>query len=104
MKVVVTSSGNNATSTFDLRFGRAAWFCLFDSETKKTEFIENGFKNGQGGVGSKVSEMLIEKGVEKIISGDFGPKAKGLLDKFNVQMVVIQDENKTIKEVLDSLK
>ncbi len=104
MKVVITSSGNAVSSTFDLRFGRAAWFCLYDDETGATEFIENHDKDGQGGVGSKVSQMLIDKGVEKIISGDFGPKAKTLLAKFNVQMVVIQDDTRTISEILDAMK
>ena len=41
MKTVITSSGNTIQSNFDRRFGRAAWFCLYDEETGQTEFIEN---------------------------------------------------------------
>ncbi len=41
------------------------------------------------GAGGKVVETAIELGVTKVISGDFGPKAKDLLEKFNIQMVIL---------------
>jgi predicted Fe-Mo cluster-binding NifX family protein len=95
-KTVITSSGNDQLSIFDKRFGRAAWFCLYDEENGNTEFYENEHKDASGGAGTKAAE--------KIISGDFGPKAKDLLDKFSVQMVIIQDENITISDIIDKIK
>ena len=53
-------TGNNLDSGFDLRFGCAGWFCILDEET----------------------------GATRVISGDFGSKAKELLEKFNIQMVL----------------
>lgn len=101
-KTVITSSGNTLDSNFDMRFGRAAWFCILDEQTGVVEFIENKFANDNHGAGTKVAENMIELKVTKAISGDFGPKAKELLDKFKVQMVVIQDET-TVKQVIDKL-
>ena len=46
---------------------------------------------------------MVELGVKKVISGDFGPKAKDLLDKFKIQMVVIQDDT-TVAEIIEKLK
>lgn len=30
MKTVITAAGNNVSAAFDKRFGRAAWFCVYD--------------------------------------------------------------------------
>lgn len=104
MKTVITASGNNLTSQFDSRFGRAGWFCLYDEETKELEFHINDSLNASNGAGIKAAEKMVELNVRKVISGDFGPKAKDLLDKFNIQMVVIKDDDITIENILLQLK
>jgi predicted Fe-Mo cluster-binding NifX family protein len=104
MKTLISSSGNNLKSPFDLRFGRAGWFCLLDEETGKTTFFQNAFKDEIQGAGGKVVEKVVELGVTKVISGDFGPKAKELLDKFNIQMVIIPGDTQTIEEIISKIK
>ena len=103
MKTVITSSGNDTASLFDKRFGRAAWFCLFDQESRSYEFFENDNVNLSNGAGTKTAERMVEMNVEKVISGDFGPKAKDLLEKFNIQMVIIQDEDLTVNDIIQKL-
>ena len=83
MKTLISSTGNNIDSGFDLRFGRAAWFCLLNEETGETTFHENETRDASHGAGTKAVEKLVELGATKVISGDFGPKAKELLEKFN---------------------
>ena len=39
MNVAITSEGNTLNSIVDPRFGRCAYFAIYDTETKKTEFI-----------------------------------------------------------------
>lgn len=104
MKIVITSTGNAETALFDQRFGRAGWFCLFNPENGETSFIENVNVNAMGGAGTKTAEKMAELGVSKVISGHFGPKAKDLLDKLKIQMIMIEDENITVREVLDKFK
>ncbi|MCF8373785.1 MAG: hypothetical protein K9H64_19340 [Bacteroidales bacterium] len=103
MKIVITSTGNSKESNFDLRFGRAGWFCLFDEATKAVSFVKNEFADAQGGAGTKAAEKMIELGVQRVVSGDFGPKAKELLDRFKIQMVIIQDDNTTIADILERI-
>jgi predicted Fe-Mo cluster-binding NifX family protein len=103
MKTVITSSGDSLSSKLDLRFGRAAWFCILNEETGKTSFVENEQINASHGAGSKAAEKMVELGVSKVISGDFGPRAKEILDKFNIQMVILEDETLTIKEILKKI-
>lgn len=104
MKFIITSTGDNLKSKFDLRFGRAGWFCLYDSETKSVEFIENENKDAKGGAGTKAVEKVAELGVSKVISGDYGPKAKALLERLKIQMVVFPEENKSIQDIIDKIK
>lgn len=103
MKTVISASENSLTADFDKRFGRAAWFCVVDQEKKSTDFIENLGKDSNNGAGTKAAEKMAVLGVDKVISGHFGPKAKDLLDELNIQMVVIQEDGLTIQAIIDKL-
>ena len=103
-KTVITSSGNSVKSAFDTRFGRAAWLCVFDEETLEVTFIENEYLNVNHGAGTKIAEKMVELNVTKTISGHFGPTAKELLDKLNVQMVIFRDDAASIEQIIDTLK
>jgi len=103
MKTLITSKGDSTDSFFDLRFGRGKYFCIYDDESGKFEFIKNENAEAQGGAGTKTSEKVIELGVKKVISGDFGPKAKDLLNRFGIQMVIINNANKTIMDIIRTL-
>ena len=104
MNTIISSSGNNLDSAFELRFGRAGWFCLLNEESGETTFFENENKEAAHGAGTKAAEKVVELGAAKVISGDFGPKAKELLEKFNIQMVLLSDDSKSIADIIDSIK
>ena len=104
MNTIISSTGSNLDSSFDLRFGRAGWFCLLNEETGETTFNENENKDASHGAGTKAVEKIVELGAAKVISGDFGPKAKELLEKFNIQMVLLSDDSKSIADIIDSIK
>jgi predicted Fe-Mo cluster-binding NifX family protein len=104
MKTVITAMEDKALAQFDKRFGRAEWFCVYNEETNTTEFIKNNNVDATNGAGVKAAEKMVELEVQKIISGDFGPKAKELLDKFSIQMVIVNDSDITIEEIISKLK
>lgn len=104
MKTVITSKGNNLQSKFDLRFGRAGWFCVYDRTTKTTEFIENSFKDLNGGAGTKASELIAEHGASQVVSGDFGPKAKSLLERLKIQMIILDESQLKIEDIINKIE
>ena len=104
MKTVITSTGNAISAAFDLRFGRAAWFCLFDQESGRIEFLKNEQGHLNSGAGTRTAEKMIELGVDRIISGDFGPKVKEMMEKFEIQLVVLQDVNQSIKDIIEKIR
>ncbi|MCU4175646.1 NifB/NifX family molybdenum-iron cluster-binding protein [Carboxylicivirga sp. N1Y90] len=100
MEIVITSAGDKLTDKFDLRFGRAAYFCVYNTQDKTSKFVSNDIVNVQGGAGTKSAEKMIELGVKRVISGDFGPKAKQLLNKFEIQMVMLDESDSTIESII----
>jgi predicted Fe-Mo cluster-binding NifX family protein len=104
MKTAITSSGNQVHAAFDKRFGRAAWFCIYDEQTEETVFHMNHGRDDSGGAGTRAAQKMVELGVGKVISGDFGPKAKELLEKLNIQMVILRDDPLEIGEIITKLK
>lgn len=104
MKTLISSKGDQLSAEFDLRFGRAGWFCLLDEESGESSFYKNENQEASHGAGTKAVEKVMELGATRVISGDFGPKAKELLEKFNIQMVLITDDTLSIKEIITKIK
>ena len=104
MKTLISSSGKNKKARFDLRFARASWFCIYDEESKEVEFHKNHFLNSRKGLGNKVVEMVVEHRIKKIISGDFGPNVKNLLETQNIQMVILKNEDLSIQDIINKIK
>lgn len=102
MKVAITARNNSTEALIDQRFGRCAFFAIYDTESKKTEFIENSAKDAEEGAGPAAVGIVANQGVEKIISGEFGFKIKSMLTDLNIQMVMLK-EDKTIDEIIGLL-
>ncbi len=100
MKTVITSSGKERSSLYDLRFGRCPYICIVNKVTDNVEFIKNPFSKLGEGAGTGLAEDLVKMNINRVISGDFGPKAQKFLQEHNIQMVVIPEKNKTIGEII----
>jgi|AntRauTorckE6833_2_1112554.scaffolds.fasta_scaffold34370_2 predicted Fe-Mo cluster-binding NifX family protein len=92
MKVVITSKSNSPESKMDLRFGRAPWFAVYNTESGDLDFVANEGAAENSGAGPKVAQLIANLGAVKVFSGDFGPKAKDALQSFGIEMVVLKDE------------
>ncbi|RPH31285.1 MAG: hypothetical protein EHM93_14190 [Bacteroidales bacterium] len=103
MKVAITSTGNTIESKLDQRFGRCAYFIIYDTKTKGMEFIPNPNIDAQEGAGPASVQLVASKGVTQIISGEFGIKIKSLLDSLKIQMIIYKEPSKRIKEIIEML-
>lgn len=103
MKIAITSKGNSIESGIDQRFGRCAYFVVYNSETKSLDFIPNPGKDSEEGAGSAAVQLIAAQQVQKIVSGEFGIKIKPLLDSMKIQMIVLNDLGKSVKDVLEML-
>ncbi|HHT60789.1 MAG: NifB/NifX family molybdenum-iron cluster-binding protein [Paludibacteraceae bacterium] len=98
MKIAITSERNSLESKMDTRFGRCAFFAIYDTETQTTDFIPNPAKDSSEGAGPKAVEFIASKGVSKVVASEFGGKAKSLLDKLQIEM--LHEKDKSIAEVI----
>ncbi len=103
MKAAITSTGNTLDSLLDQHFGRCQYFVVYDTDSKSIEFLPNPFKTMEEGAGYSVVQLLVSKGVNKVISGEFGLKVKPILDSHKIQMIIIKDPNKRINGILELL-
>lgn len=104
MKIAITSTGDNQDSKLDSRFGRCSYFAVFDTESQVTEFIPNPNKENMEGAGPASAQLVASKGANKVVSGEFGAKAKLIFDTLQIQLIVFNDANTKISEVIELLK
>lgn len=104
MKTAIASTGNSPDAVIDKRFGRCNYFVIHNTEDRSTEYIPNPYADAEENAGSDSVMFLASRGVLRIISGEFGLKIKSLLDKYKIQMIVIQDRAKTIGEIISLLE
>ena len=102
MKVAISANGNSQSAQVDSRFGRCAWFAIYDTESQQLDFIENTARNAEEGAGPAAVGLVANQGVSKIVSGEFGFKIKTMLTDLNIQMVMMK-EPKTIAEIVGLL-
>ncbi|MBW2969399.1 hypothetical protein KY304_02465 [Candidatus Woesearchaeota archaeon] len=100
MKVAIASVGKDEESNVSLVSGRAEFYLIFEDK-KLVETVSNPFKMGGGGAGIGVAQMLANKGVEMVISGQFGPNMTAFLDEKGIKYKSI--ENKTVKQALEEV-
>ncbi len=48
-------------------------------------------------------QLVASRNVNKIVSGEFGMKIKPLLDSLKIQMIVLKEPDKKIKDILEML-
>ncbi len=103
MKVAITSTGQQLSSTLDQRFGRCSYFIIYDTGNGNMEVVENIHKDGREGVGPAAVQLVASYDVKKIISGEFGVKIKSLLDSLGIQMIILKEPEITVQEVIGML-
>lgn len=103
MKLIVTSVGKDATDLVDMRFGRAPYFLLVDTETSVTSAHENTQNmNAAQGAGIQAAETVVRLGAEAVISGNVGPKAFRALAAAGVK--IYQVSGNTVADAVERFK
>ena len=103
MKVAITSNGNSPESKLDSRFGRCAYFVVYDTESQSMEFIPNPNKENIEGAGPASVQLIASRGAKKVISGEFGAKVKSLFDSLKIMLVILKDPEKRVSEIIELL-
>jgi predicted Fe-Mo cluster-binding NifX family protein len=101
MKYAISSKGNTTECKCDPHFARSPYFAIFHSDQNKTTFIENPYQNLPEKAGPSVVKMLSSHNIEAVVSSELGEKIKNHFQSEKIGMVILEEENKSIKEIID---
>lgn len=103
MKVVCTASSDTLEAEFDNRFGRAAKFIVYDTETDTYTVIDNVQNlNAAQGAGVQSAQQVVATGARVLITGHLGPKAAKVI--FAAGLDAYHADAKTVREALAMYK
>jgi len=88
MKIAVTSTGPSLDDNVEARFGRCPYFLIIDTDTMQYESIENPNIALGGGAGIQSAQLMSEKGVTVVLTGNCGPNAFNVFGQAGVQVIV----------------
>ena len=89
MKIAISSTDKNIESDVSDIFGRCPYFIIAeikDGKIEKTESIENESVDQTGGAGISTAQLMAEKNVNVVITGNVGPRALDVLNQFNIEI------------------
>lgn len=102
MKVAVTALGPDWDSKVDPRFGRAQYFLFIDTETMKLESFNNTGKDSMHGAGIQSGQLMSDKGISAVITGQVGPNAFQTLSAAGIK--IYKSGDTTVKEAVENFK
>lgn len=88
MKIAVTSTGPTLDHNVEARFGRCAYFLIIDTDTMQYEPIENPNTALGGGAGIQSAQLMSEKGVTTVLTGNCGPNAFNVFGQAGIRVIV----------------
>ena len=101
MKVAITAQGKELSSEIDLRFGRAKWLIVVDTESDDFQAHDNAVNlNAAQGAGIQTGQNIANLGVEAVITGNVGPNAFKTLNAADIKIFLA--EKQTVQETIDS--
>jgi predicted Fe-Mo cluster-binding NifX family protein/NAD-dependent dihydropyrimidine dehydrogenase PreA subunit len=88
MIVAVTSTGPTLDDQVEARFGRCLYFLIVDIDSMQVEAVQNPNLALGGGAGIQSAQMMAEKGVHSVLTGNCGPNAFSVFGQAGVEVIV----------------
>lgn len=102
MRIVITSLGPDLDSEVDSRFGRAAYFIFYDTDSDTFEALPNPAAMAPGGAGVQAAQIVTSRGVTHVLTGEVGPNALPALMAAGIQ--IIRGVSGRVKDAIEAFK
>ena len=103
MKICVASSWRSLDDIIDTRFGRCQYFIIADMENLQFETIQNPGLCAGGASGIQAAQLLVDKGIEAVLTGNIGPNAFKVLTEAKIK-IVTGLSGVTVKQAIEEFK
>ena len=87
MKIAVSSMGADMKAQVDPRFGRCRHFIVVDPDTMEFESLENSSAASGEGAGVATGQLLADKGIAAVLTGNCGPNAFNVLEAAGIKVI-----------------
>lgn len=88
MKIAVTASGPTLDDQVDPRFGRCVYFLIVETDTMEFEALENANIAVGGGAGIQSGQLMADRDVKAVLTGNCGPNAFQTLGAAGIEVIV----------------
>ena len=88
MKIAVTATEPSLEAAVDPRFGRCPCFLIVETDSMTFEAVENPNVTLGGGAGIQSAQLMAEKGVQFVLTGNCGPNAYSALGAAGIGVIV----------------
>jgi predicted Fe-Mo cluster-binding NifX family protein len=102
MKICVTSQGDNLNTEIDPRFGRANYFLIVDTDNMEIESLKNPYTQAGGGAGIQAAQLVANKNVGAVITGNIGPNSFQVLTEAGLS--IISGVSGSVKSAIEKYK
>jgi predicted Fe-Mo cluster-binding NifX family protein len=102
MKVAVTATEPSADGRVDPRFGRCPFFIIVETDDMSSQAVENPSVTLGGGAGIQSAQLMAEKGVKFVLTGNCGPNAYQTLAAAGIGVII--GCSGTVSEVVEQFK
>lgn len=103
MLIAIAANENHLKAIVDPHFGRCDWYCLYDTETQQSSFIENTARFHEKNAGCNAADLLIEKGIGLAVAGRFGSKVMEVFRNHNIP-IIVPETQQTLNEIITKFK
>ena len=104
MKLAISIQGSEPNAPIALRFGRAPFFRIVDTEAGLQVTVDNSEAvNAAQGAGIQTAQNLARLGVQTVLTGHLGPKASNALQVANIKTYSVSGDSTFEKAVQDFL-
>ena len=102
MKIAITSQGKTLKDALDPRFGRCQYFLIVNDETNEVESVQNPQISAGGGAGTQAAQLMIDREVKVVLTGNIGPNASKVLNEAGIKVYI--NNSGTGESVLNDFK
>ncbi len=91
MKVAIPTDQPSIASKVCQSFGRAAYFLIYDTDSKAIRSLENHAAPSQGGTGVKAAQIIVDSGADVLLTPRCGENADAVLLAASIKLYKTSD-------------
>ena len=102
MRIAISATDPRLDADVDPRFGRCQYFVVVDPDTLEFETLENTNQMASGGAGIASAQLVANKDVQAVLTGNCGPNAYQTLEAAGIE--VITGVSGKVKDAIEAYK